>query len=166
MSKTTKKKYSIGIMIGRFQPFHLGHKYVLEKSLELCEKIYIGIGSAQIFDEKNPYSAKKRKRFLEAFIQEEKLQDRIAGILFIEDFPDDDVWFDRLKPRIPGVEVIIGDNEWVNGIFERHGIPAERIGYYKRHILEGTKIRRRMKNKKEWKTRVPAYMVPEIEKEE
>lgn len=153
-----KKKYAVGIVIGRFQPFHLGHKYVIEKALEVCDKLYVGIGSAQIFDEKNPYSAEKRKLFLEKFLKEEKLESRIIDVLTIDDFPDDDVWFKRLKPRIPGVEIIVGDNEWVNGIFERHGIPALRIGYYRRHILEGTKIRDLLKEKKSIARRVPQYI--------
>ncbi|MFI5265494.1 MAG: adenylyltransferase/cytidyltransferase family protein [Candidatus Levyibacteriota bacterium] len=161
-----KKKYKTGLVIGRFQPFHLGHKYVIEEALRLCDKIYIGIGSAQIFDEKNPYSTEKRKKFLEIFLSKEKMQDRVLDILAIEDFPDDDVWFERLNPRIPGTQVLIGDNEWVNGIFERHGIPAVRIGYFKRDILEGTKIRTNMKEKKQWKSRVPKYLVSHIEKKE
>jgi nicotinamide-nucleotide adenylyltransferase len=158
------KKYKIGIVIGRFQPFHLGHKYVIEKALEVCDKIYLGIGSAQIFDDKNPYSAKKRKFFLEKFVKAEELEPRIISILTIDDFPDDDVWFDRLKKRIPGVEVIIGDNEWVNGIFERHSIPALRIGYYKRHILEGTKIRSLVLQNKSIVKRVPKYLTKHITK--
>lgn len=160
------RKYKTGLVIGRFQPFHLGHKYVLEKALKLCDRIYIGIGSAQIFDEKNPYSVEKRRKFLEVFLAEEKIQDRVLCILAIEDFPDDDIWFERLSPKILGTEIIIGDNEWVNGIFERHGIPAVRIGYYKRDILEGTKIRSKIKEKNQWKTRVPKYLVPHIEEKD
>lgn len=151
-------KYSVGIVIGRFQPFHLGHKYVIEKALENCEKIYIGIGSAQIFDEKNPYSGEKRKAFLEEFVKAEKLEKRVISILQIDDFPDDDIWFERLIKRISGTEVIIGDNEWVNGIFERHGLVAMRIGYYKRHILEGTKIRSLLAQRKSIARRIPKYI--------
>ncbi len=156
------KKYRVGIVIGRFQPFHLGHKYVIEKALDLCDCLYLGIGSAQVFNEKNPYSAEKRKKFLEIFIKEEKIEDRIIKIITIDDFPDDDVWFKRLIKRIPGTEVIIGDNEWVNGIFERHKIPAFRVGYYRRHILEGTKIRDRMMEKKSITQRVPLYITKVI----
>lgn len=158
------KKYKIGIVIGRFQPFHLGHKYVIEKALEYCEKIYIGIGSAQVSDGKNPYSLKKRKQFLETFIKEEGFKPRILQIFSIDDHPDDDVWFDHLIKRIPGTEVVIGDNEWVNGIFERHGVPVVRIGYYKRHILEGTKIRNLLEQKKSIARRVPAYITKVINK--
>lgn len=156
------KKYKIGIVIGRFQPFHLGHKYVIEKALEYCEKIYIGIGSAQILNAQNPYNKERRKKFLEEFIKEEKLGPQIISILPIDDFPDDDEWFKRLQPRIPGTDVIIGDNEWVNGIFERHGIPAQRIGHYKRHILEGTKIRERLDEGKSVSRRVPKYLKSHI----
>lgn len=152
------KKYKVGIVIGRFQPFHLGHKYLIEKALTYVDKIYIGIGSSQIFDEKNPYNAEKRHEFLKRFIKEEKIENKVLDILKIDDFPDDDIWFERLQKRTPGIEVVIGDNEWVNGIFERHKIPALRIGYYKRNILEGTKIRDNMRNKKPWKSRIPKYL--------
>lgn len=158
------KKFKTGIVIGRFQPFHLGHKYVIEKALDLCDRLYLGIGSAQILDDKNPYNAEKRKEFLKEFIKEERLTHRIIKILTIDDLPDDDVWFKRLKPRIPGAQVIIGDNEWVNGIFERHGIQVCRVGYYKRHILKGTRIRNRMIEKKSVSQRVPAYIVKVINK--
>ncbi len=159
------KKYKIGLVIGRFQPFHLGHKYVIEKALKVCEKIYIGIGSSQIFDERNPYSTEKRKEFLNAFIENEGIRDGVIGIVTTEDVADDDEWFADLIKKIPGTEVVIGDNEWVNGIFERHAIPALRIGYYKRNILEGTKIRKSMQEKKPWKKRVPEYLISHIEKD-
>lgn len=156
------QKYKIGIVIGRFQPFHLGHKYVIEKALGYCEKVYVGIGSSQVFNAQNPYSAKKRRVFLKEFIKEEKLEKRIIDVIEIEDYPDDDMWFERLIQRIPGTEVVIGDNEWVNGIFERHNIPALRIGYYKRHILEGTKIRKLIQEKKSISRRIPKYLKQHI----
>ncbi len=160
------KKYKTGLVIGRFQPFHLGHKYVIGKALELCEKIYIGIGTAQIFDDRNPYGGKKIKKFLETFVEKEMIKDRVVDIVFIEDVPDDDEWCEYLFKKIPHVDAVVGDNEWVNEIFERHGIPAVRIGYYKRDILEGTKIRKNIKDKKPWEERVPDYLISHIKEEE
>lgn len=157
-----KPKYKIGLVIGRFQPFHHGHKYLLEKALELCGKIYIGIGSSNKSDNKNPYSTDKREEFLKKFISEENLEDRVIKIIRLDDNPDDDVWFENLYKKTGPFDVTIGNNPWNNGIIERHGIPAISIGFHKREILEGEKIRNLMEKKKKWEERVPSYLVEHI----
>ena len=40
------KKYKLGMYLGRFQPFHNGHKYIVEWMLEECERVVIVIGSS------------------------------------------------------------------------------------------------------------------------
>ena len=42
------------LIVGRFQPFHKGHLFLIKKALEKANKIIIGIGSANIIDENNP----------------------------------------------------------------------------------------------------------------
>lgn len=155
-------KYKVGIVIGRFQPFHKGHKYLIEKALEHVEKLHIGIGGANLDDKDNPYDSRRRVEFLEKFIKEEGLNDKIIGIIPLDNHPDDSVWLKRLLKKTGPVEVVIGNNEWVNGIFENVNIPAIRIGYLKRHLYEGTKIRDLMRNKKKWEDRVPDYLYPII----
>jgi nicotinamide-nucleotide adenylyltransferase len=155
-------KYKTGLVIGRFQPFHLGHKFLIEKALEYCKKIVIGIGSPNITDEKNPYSYEVRLEFVKKFIKEENLEDRVLKIVSISDVPDDDEWFKLAQRKTGKIDVEIGDNEWTNGIYESHGIPVLRIGFHKRHILEGTKIRHNIENKKPWKNRVPKYLTADI----
>ncbi len=156
------KKYSVGLVIGRFQPFHHGHKYLIEQALLLCDKIILGIGSSNKSDKKNPYSADKRVKFLQKFIQEEKIEDKVIKILKLNDDPDDDVWFQNLYKQTGKFDVTIGNNPWNNGIIERHGIPAVEIGLYKRHRLEGIKVRNLMEKKKKWEDRVPHYLVDHI----
>lgn len=153
-----EKKYKVGIVIGRFQPFHKGHKYLIEKALENVEKLYIGIGGANLDDSDNPYNSEKRKKFLREFIKEEGLKDKIIAVLPLNNHPDDSIWLKRLLKKTGHVEVVIGNNEWVNGIFENVGIPAIRIGHLKRHLYEGTKIRDLMRKNKKWEDRVPNYL--------
>lgn len=166
------KKYRVGLVIGRFQPFHLGHKYLIEKALELCDKIIIGIGSPNVTDEKNPYSLNVRTGFIKRFLKEENLESSVIKIVSIPDVPDDEEWFMLAQKAIHStssgpsadVDVEIGDNAWTNGIYKSHGIPVVQVGFHKRHLLEGTKIRRNMKEKKPWKRRVPKYLHPHLEK--
>ena len=55
------KKYKLGMYLGRFQPFHNGHKSIVDQMLEECEKIVIVIGSAQEQRTvKNPFSVIER----------------------------------------------------------------------------------------------------------
>jgi len=57
------------------------------------------------------------------------------------------------------IDVVIGNNEWTNGIFERAGYPVLRLGFYKRYLYEGVRIRRLIKIGKRWENRVPDYIV-------
>ena len=50
-------KYKTALFIGRFQPFHNGHLYSLNKCLEIGEQVVIAVGSSQESGtENNPYS--------------------------------------------------------------------------------------------------------------
>lgn len=61
-----KKPYKLGITVGRFQTFHNGHKYMMDKALELCDEVGVFIGSSQESGTcKNPFSYEKRKALLE-----------------------------------------------------------------------------------------------------
>ncbi|MBP6913333.1 MAG: adenylyltransferase/cytidyltransferase family protein [Candidatus Levybacteria bacterium] len=155
-------KYKKALIVGRFQPFHLGHKYLIEKALELADTVIIGLGSSNITDDKNPFSLETRKSFIQEFLIQEKLNSKILEIIPIEDVPNDDEWMRIIEGKVKEIDVVIGDNDWVNGIFEKRKIPVVKIGYLKRHILTGTEIRKNMKEKKSWEERVPSYLVPYI----
>lgn len=158
------RKYKIGLVIGRFQPFHLGHKYLLEKSLELCEQIIVVVAGANLSGKNNPYDSYERKEFVEDYIKEEKLESRVKKVFVLNNHPDDDVWFENLLKKSGPFDVTIGNNPWNNGIIERHGIPAVMVGFYKRRTLEGLKIRSLIIKKKKWEDRVPSYLVERLKK--
>ena len=162
--KMKKKKYKVGLVVGRFQPFHLGHKYLIEKALEISDKIILGVGSSNIIDQFNPYDFDTRKKFLEMFVENEGLGDRVQSIVAIDDDPDDQVWLDKLISKTGKFDISIGDNEWVNGIFEKKEITVMRIGFYNREILAGEKIRNLINQKETWQDRVPGYLISEISK--
>lgn len=60
------KKYSLGIIVGRFQVLHLGHVDMINKAIELCDEVGVFIGSSQESGTlKNPYTFEKRREMLE-----------------------------------------------------------------------------------------------------
>ena len=63
-------RYDTGMIIGRFQPFHLGHSIILERALDQCNKVIVVIGSAQESRTPlNPLSASEREQLiLDSFV--------------------------------------------------------------------------------------------------
>ncbi len=155
--------YQRGLLIGRFQPFHKGHLYLLHHVKKKVKKLVIGVGSANVFDEDNPFSYEERKQMVEKVITEERLKNFIDSILPLNDYYDDERWFLDIR-RVTGgrFDIIIGNNEWTNGIFEKQGYKILRAGFFKRYIYEGEKIRSLIRQKKQWSDRVPDYLVKPI----
>lgn len=56
------KQYELALILGRFQVFHNGHVEIVNKALEVAEKVLILVGSSQESGtEKNPFSYETRK---------------------------------------------------------------------------------------------------------
>jgi len=154
--------YKTALVIGRFQPFHNGHRYLLLKALEYADKIVIGLGSSNRRDDDNPFTYKQRIAMLHEFINQEKIEDKIVKIVPIPDVPDDKEWLNLTLQKAGEFDVSIGNNSWVSGIFKEGKIPVKNIPFYKRYILEGQKIRKLLRNGKKWENRVPGYLVDNI----
>ena len=51
-----------GLLIGRFQPFHLGHLEALQFASSKVDKLWVGLGSSnKPVDKDNPFTAEQRK---------------------------------------------------------------------------------------------------------
>ncbi len=59
------KTFDLGIMVGRFQTFHKGHEYMIDKAVGVCQRVGIFIGSSQESGtQKNPYTYQVRESIL------------------------------------------------------------------------------------------------------
>lgn len=64
------KKHKLGMYLGRFQPFHNGHKSIVDKMLKECEKVLIVVGSAQEKGTvKNPFPSWERAIMIASIYQ-------------------------------------------------------------------------------------------------
>lgn len=67
---TTYKK-DVTVYIGRFNPFHLGHAHVLERSLKTSKLTIVLVGSSgQARNLKNPFTFAERKEMIQAFVDQ------------------------------------------------------------------------------------------------
>ncbi|HUQ85357.1 MAG TPA: adenylyltransferase/cytidyltransferase family protein [Candidatus Limnocylindrales bacterium] len=139
-------KFKTALVIGRFQPLHWGHIYLIHKALEMSKSVVIGIGSSNTADEKNPFPALQRHLLLERTLNREGIRSRINNIVHLTDHDDDNQWLQRTVYRTGEVEAVVGNNQWVNGIFENAGFQTVEIPMYKRQIYKGEEIRRNLRS--------------------
>ena len=65
MNGAQDKPFGLGIIVGRFQTFHLGHQDVIDRAFALCGAVGVFIGSSQESGtEKNPFSYDTRRALI------------------------------------------------------------------------------------------------------
>lgn len=140
LRKKITQRYNTGLVIGRFQPLHYGHIFLLKQSLQVADTVVIGIGSSNVLDIDNPFSVEQREHMVQKALEREKeIQARIKRIVHIKDVPDDNMWLEETLKLVPEADVIIGNNSWVNGIFEQAKYPIFKTPLYNRNLYEGKK---------------------------
>jgi cytidyltransferase-like protein len=82
-------KYKHAIMVGRFQPLHMGQIRLIDQMLKECEQVTIVIGSSQEFGTtKNPFRFRERKEMITNYYHDEAIKKRmkIVGQIDTNDF--------------------------------------------------------------------------------
>ncbi len=99
------KPFDLGIMVGRFQTFHIGHAYMIEKAVAVCEHVGVFVGSSQESGTaKNPFTYEQRETYLRR-----AFGDKIK----IYPLPDIGVgnnskWGDYVERRISWFDSVVG----------------------------------------------------------
>ena len=70
---STKKTSSTGIFIGRFQPFHDGHRACIEHILGECDRCVVALRDTERSPE-NPFGVEERRRMIEAAFPGEEVE--------------------------------------------------------------------------------------------
>ncbi len=67
------KKYDLAVVIGRFQPFHYGHKKMIDQALEIADQVLVLIGSVnKPISHKNPIQPEERELVIRSEYSEEE----------------------------------------------------------------------------------------------
>ena len=94
-----------GLLIGRFQPFHLGHLDAVLFGLSRAENLFICIGSSNKSNErKNPFSAKERREMIITSI-EPSITDRLK-IFDVPDVGDHEKWTFEIDKTVPKYDIV------------------------------------------------------------
>lgn len=137
------------LIIGRFQPFHLGHLSLLKKGLKDCDEIIIAIGSSNNKREDiNPFLTEERYNMIKKVIVSENLPKKKIIIIDIHNEKSDTVWLQNIQTLCPSFHsVYTGTNrgyEYMKKLFTSINKPFHII----KNIIDidASTLRKKMKN--------------------
>ncbi|MBI5390174.1 adenylyltransferase/cytidyltransferase family protein [Candidatus Woesearchaeota archaeon] len=144
---------SIALFLGRFQPFHNGHFAVVKKALQEHNVLVVAVGSAQEKrTEQNPFSYEERKEMIAAALRAEKLTG--WKIVAIPDIPNDEEYVEHVRSIAGAWDVMYsGEDDDTRKLFKAKGEKVIVTGRI--NGIHATKLRKMMKDGKEWETLVP-----------
>ena len=143
-----------GLLIGRFQPFHLGHLDAVLFGLSRTENVFIGIGSSNKSNERrNPFSAEERREMIISSI-EPSMADRLK-IFDIPDVGDHEKWTFEIDKIVPKYDIIFTNDEFTKTLFEKREMNVVPVVLKDRGKFSGTNIRELIADDKNWQDLVP-----------
>lgn len=143
-----------GLLIGRFQPFHLGHLEAIQFALSKVEKLWIGIGSSNKPSQKNnPFTADERKEMILSSISD-SISKQIQ-LFPIPDFDNHKKWIENIDSIVPKFDVVFTNDELTQHLYSKFGKTVISVPFKQREILSGTIIRNKIKSDQNWQPLVP-----------
>ena len=149
-----------GLMMGRFQPFHLGHLKLAGQILSECDELIVAVTSAQFnYLEKDPFTAGERIEMVHAALQDAKVDMSRCFILGIENQFNVATWAAYLNATLPRFDRVYSGNDYVSMLLADHSIKVAKPDFADRARYNATDIRRKMIAGAAWEGLVPAGVV-------
>lgn len=143
-----------GLLIGRFQPFHLGHLRALQFALSRVDNLWVGLGSSnKVADSNNPFSADERRQMILSSI-DSSMTEKIS-LYPIPDLDNHIKWIELINAIVPRFETIFSNDDLTKHLYSKRGIRIESIPFLQRDLLSGTRIRTLIADGGEWEGLVP-----------
>ncbi len=160
-NKKISSKKEIALFLGRFQPLHHGHIYMLNKILKTYNIIKIGVGSSQISKSKlNPFTYEERVNFITLALNKRGIPSQRFRVYPIPDIFNASKWVNHVISIVGSFDTIFSNSDWVRQLFQIEGyIVGEKIGIFKKKYNASNVRKLISKDNKNWTTLVPKEVV-------
>lgn len=143
---------TVSLVIGRFQPVHKGHLYVIKYVSERSDRVIIGIGSAlESHTIRNPFTAGERLEMILIGIDEYGLNRNKFLLIPIPDAPFHKQWVSIVETLTPRFDIVYSNEPLTRELFIEAGYEVKSIPFYNRLIYSGEEFRRRVVEGDDWR---------------
>ena len=128
------------IVLGRFQPFHLGHAGLVQAAVQHTEgdEVVVAIGSAQAgWEADNPWTAEERQAMIEAWATEQGVD---LTVVQVEDINDPPNWVEHAT-RAHGTGTLVTSDGPTMDLYRAAGWDVHEVALSERDTLEGWRVR-------------------------
>ncbi|MBI2076928.1 MAG: nicotinamide-nucleotide adenylyltransferase [Euryarchaeota archaeon] len=131
------------LILGRFQPPHLGHLDAIEQAAKRHDEVVVVVGSAQeSFTPTNPFTSGERIEMLRAAVAERGLGNVI--IVPLADIHRHGEWVAYVESSVPEFHEVVTNNPLTRLLFETGGYKVTAGKMFHRDVCSATRVRKRL----------------------
>ena len=146
----------VGLIIGRFQPFHLGHLEAVKYALREVDYLYVVVGSAQRNHERdNPFTAGERIAMIKSALDGNGVDPARWMAIPIADADSHSLWVSTVESMVPAFDSVFTNDALTSLLFSEKGKKVRAIPYLARKRYSATNVRNRILERKDWVSLVP-----------
>ena len=154
-----------GLMMGRFQPFHLGHLDLVKQILNECDEIIIALTGSQFnYIKKDPFTSGERIEMIHQSLKENNIDLSRCYIVAIENQLNVATWASYLKSSLPHFDKVYSGNEYVVMLLADSGYVVVPPKFFDREQYNATKIRKMISTDGQWEKLVSSSISKYIKK--
>jgi len=155
----------VGLLVGRFQPFHLGHLEAVKYALRRVDYLYIVVGSAQRSHERdNPFTAAERIAMIKGALDGSSVNPSKWMAIPIADADSHSLWVSTVESMVPKFDVVFTNDALTFLLFKEEGIDVKAVPYLDRSKYSATNVRDRILERKDWESLVPMQVAKLVKK--
>lgn len=148
------RDHATGLLIGRFQPFHLGHLHAVRYALSKADILLIGIGSSNLsMQPDNPFTAEERQNMIRGSLEKGEMER--TAVHMIPDLNNHKRWVEMIQERLPPFEAVFTNDPITRRLYLQREVSVYDIPFLDRPALSGTAIRSCMASGLPWLHLVP-----------
>ena len=146
----------VGLLVGRFQPFHLGHLAAVKYALKQVHYLYVVVGSAQRSHERdNPFTAAERITMIKSALDGNGVDPSRWMAIPIADADSHSLWVSSIESMVPKFDIVFTNDALTFLLFNEDGTEAKAVPYLDRSRYSATNVRDRILERKDWESLVP-----------
>lgn len=155
----------VGLLVGRFQPFHLGHLEAVKYALKRVDYLYVVVGSAQRSHERdNPFTAAERIAMIKSALDGNGVNPSKWMAIPIPDADSHSLWVSTVESMVPKFDVVFTNDALTFSLFKDEGIEVRAVPYLDRSKYSATNVRDRILERKDWESLVPPQVAKLVKK--